>query len=73
MSHLKERTLDNTDLSEYKGDWIAYEPDSRRIVGTGESLKIVKQVAAKKGVKKYILMEVPKSGTPFAGYSITNS
>lgn len=66
------RELSKTDISQYKGQWLALEPEHRVIVAHADTLRESKQKAIKKGIEDPIMMEIPETGLPFGGYTIVN-
>lgn len=66
------KELSKTDISQYKGQWLALEPKKHMIVAHADTLRESKQKAIKKGVEDPIMMEIPESGLPFGGYTIVN-
>lgn len=53
-------------IKKYTKGWIALSPDYSKVVGSGNSIKIVLEEAASQGVKKPILMRASKSYAPIA-------
>lgn len=45
----------------YRGQWVALNPKTKTVVGSGKSIKAAEKAAARKGVLKPILHGVPKS------------
>ncbi len=47
-------------LRKYSSEWIALEPDTMRVVTTGEAPRSVLKEARKRGVSHPVLTRVPK-------------
>ncbi len=69
---VRGKELSKTDISQYRGKWLALEPKRRIIVAHADTLRESKQAAIKKGIVDPVMMEIPESGLPFGGYTIVN-
>ncbi len=54
-------------ISKYKKGWVALTPDSKRVVGSGNSLHEALEKAREKGVKDPTLLKVPIPHRIFLG------
>jgi hypothetical protein len=55
------------DLDPYRGEWIALDPKTHRVVSHNSSLKVAKRVALSRGVPSPLMMPVPESDAYFVG------
>ena len=57
------------DESQYRGEWIALDPDSYEVVSHHETLKQAIAQAKRKGIERPLMYSVPKSDGYFVGGS----
>jgi hypothetical protein len=57
------------DVREYAGRWVALHPESRAVIADGATLKETREAAFKTGVRRPLLMMVPRSNGYFAGFA----
>lgn len=55
------------DLEKYRGEWVALEPKTRRVLGHGPTLAVAERQAVERGVKRPLLMPVMQSEGFFIG------
>lgn len=68
MSHRKSQpNCPRLDLTAYRGQWVALDPKTNRVVGHAVSLPDAEHAAAKNGVAKPLLLSVPTSNAYFVG------
>jgi len=53
----------------YKGKWVALAEDEQTVIASGEKASITYKKARAKGVKKPIMMKVPKEIISYVGYA----
>lgn len=55
------------DLTAHKGQWVAIDPKTQRIVASELSLRAVEQKAIKRGVEHPVLLSVAETDAFFVG------
>lgn len=68
--HKKKKEMVPIDLDRYKGEWLALEPGSYRVVAHAASLSLAEKHARRKGVKKPAMFPVPNADHPFVGHGV---
>lgn len=56
------------DIDRYRGEWVALEPKSYRVLAHAVSLGTARQAAIEKGVERPVMFSVPESGDLFIGH-----
>jgi len=68
---MKETDLRSTcpriDLTAYRGQWVALDPKTNRVVGHAVSMRAAEQSAERQGISKPLLVSVPASDGFFVG------
>lgn len=55
------------DANKYKGEWVAFVPDTDEVVGHGATLRAAEVAALKEGIDNPELYQVPKTDGYFVG------
>ena len=55
------KPLKPINLTKYKGQWLALDPDTHEVVGHGRSLRAAERQAAAKGLTRPVFFGVPES------------
>lgn len=66
MKH-SHKSRPRIDESKYAGQWVALDPESFKVVASGDTLKAAETAAMKRGVPDPIYHSVPKSAGYFIG------
>lgn len=62
------KAIDLTKIyKEYRGRWVALAEDEQTVVSSGKKAVVVYKEAKAKGLKKPIMMKVPKEIIPYVG------
>jgi hypothetical protein len=67
MRKTAKKTRPRLDVRPYRGQWVAVDPKTHKVVTHDVSLEIAEQKAKAQGVRKPILLPVPKSDAFFVG------
>jgi hypothetical protein len=54
-------------LDPYRGEWVALDPKTNRVVSHNTSLKAAEEAAVRRGVRRPLMMPVPESDAYFVG------
>lgn len=60
-------SVSRLDLDRYRGQWLALDPKTRRVVASGRTVKAVREAARRKGLTQPVLHGVPTSDAYFVG------
>lgn len=55
------------DLRRYRGEWVALDPTTHKVVANNASLREAERKAAARGVKKPVFLPVPETDAYFVG------
>jgi hypothetical protein len=59
--------LSSLDLNQYRGQWVALDPDTRAVVSHDPSLEKAEREAVQRGVSSPLLLPVSESDGFFVG------
>lgn len=66
----KKKEIAPIDLDRYRGEWLALEQGSYRVVAHARSLSTAKKRAHQKGVEHPAMFSVPDEDHPFIGRGV---
>jgi len=55
------------DVDAYRGEWVALDPKTNRVVSHNPSLKLATRDAQRRGVQRPLMLPVPESDAFFVG------
>lgn len=55
------------DLTAYRGQWVAIDPKTQKIIASEMSLRAVEQKALRHGIEHPVLLAVPETDAFFVG------
>lgn len=67
MRYADRMKASRLNLRRYRGQWVALDPRTHRVLAHHAALQIAEREAVKRGTKKPLLLPVPKSDAFFVG------